>query len=420
MALRGEYWWVRWRPDGLEWARCLSQEAVPREEGRCTGWDELPAPASARLVLCVPGERVRIHTVRIPTRNRRRFRAALPFALEDQLLHGPEAYHFAPLPRSKGQTETAVAVVEQGRMADWLADLSEHDWHPRLLVPEFLAMAPPETGVWRLDASESPMLLRFPRGEGGAALAGAPGEQPPGGLLLALEEAANPPETLRVRVADSKQHQAVSRWQSALEPQGVSLEIREDERSRAAWLAREPLPERGCNLLTGPFATGEDPWQWARRLAPAAAMAGLLLVILAAQWFLEGARIRAEHQRLEQAIEATYREAFPEARNLVDPRYQMEQRLERLRRVREEGDEGRSGLLGRLQGVAPLLMGEGDTRVQSLRLEGQSLTLEVSLPDYEALERLQKRLSRKRTVEVKGAELKEGRVHGRIRIPGEA
>lgn len=419
MALRGEYWWVRWRADGLEWARCLSQEAVPREEGGCTEWDELPAPAGARLVLSVPGERVRVHYVRIPTRNRRRFRAALPFALEDQLLHGPESYHFAPLPRAKGQATTAVAVVERERMAEWLAGPAERDWHPRLLVPEFLAMAPPDPGVWRLDAGESPLLLRFPRGQGGAALAGDLGEQPPGGLLLALEGAENPPSTLRVRVTGPEQHQAVARWQTALDPLGVVLEIREDTHSRAAWLAREPLPERGCNLLTGPFATGEDPWQWARRLAPAAAGAALLLVVGAAQWFLEGARIRAEHQRLEQAIEATYREAFPQAQNLVDPRYQMEQRLKRLRQSGQEQGRGPGGLLGRLQEVAPVVTSAGDIRVQGLRLAGDDLTLKVSLPDYEALERLQERLGRKGGVEVEDAELQEGRVHGRIRIPGE-
>ncbi|MFB6261344.1 MAG: type II secretion system protein GspL, partial [Thiohalorhabdaceae bacterium] len=286
--------------------------------------------------------------------------------------------------------------------------------------PQFLAIAPPEPGVWLLDASEDPMLLRFPQGLGGAALPSRLETHAPGGLLLALEAAETPPETLRIRVTDNEQHQAVAQWHKGLDALGINLEIWEDTLSRTAWLAREPLPQRGCNLLTGSFAAGEDPWQWGRRMVPMAAMATLLLVIGTTQWFLEGARIRAEHQRLEQAIEATYRKAFPDAKNLVDPRYQMEKRLERLKSAREDQDSGAVGLLDRLQNIAPLITNsEGDLRAQSLRLNGERLSLEVSLPDYEALERLQKRLARKGAVTVEDAELKKGRVRGRIRISGD-
>lgn len=416
MAIRGEYWWVRWRPDGLDWAHCVGGESAPRQEGSCDEWDALPAPEGARLVLCVPPESVRVHTVRIPTRNRSRFRAALPFALEDQLLRDPEEYHFVPLPRPKGQADTPVAVVERSRMDAWLEGLTERSWRLRLLVPEFLAVAPPEPGSWLLDAAASPMLLRLPRGGGGAALSGEAAEQPPGGLILALEGAAEPPSTLRVRVRDRSQAETVARWQGQLEPRGVALDVLNDARSRAVWLARQPLPENRCNLLTGPYATGEDPRQWARRLIPAAAMAGVLLLVLAFQWFLEGSRIHNEHRRLEEAITATYREAFPGAKNIVDPRYQMEQRLNRLQA--QQGDTGTAeGLMVQLGKVAPLFSeGSGEKRLQGVQYDGSSLTLEVSLADYEVLERLERRLAEKGEVEVENAELKEGRVHGRIRI----
>lgn len=423
MALRGEYWWVRLLGDGgLEWARCASDASQPREEGRCAGWDELPAPEGARLVICVPPAGVRVHTVTLPTRNRKRFRAALPFALEDQLLHDPEDYHFVPLPRAKDRAGSPVAVVEQARMEGWLEGLAGRGWRPRILVPEFLAVAPPAAGSWLLDAAESPMLLRLPRGGGGAALAGEVEDQPPGGLVLALEGAVAPPETLNVRVADRGQAERVGRWAAPLESRGVTLNVLEDGRSRGPWLARQPLPERGCNLLTGPFASGEDPRQWLKRLAPAGALAAALLLVAGTEWVLEGARIRNEHQRLEQAIAATYREAFPEARNLVDPRYQMEQRLQRLREGREGEGETDGGLLVRLQSVAPMLAGGGDgeTRVSGLTYDGDRLTLDISVPDYEALERLKERLADQGEVAVENAELKDGRVHGRIRIQGQA
>ncbi|HKJ88148.1 MAG TPA: type II secretion system protein GspL, partial [Gammaproteobacteria bacterium] len=263
MALRGEYWWVRPGREGLDWARCMSGESAPRQEGQCQDWSDLPAPPGARLMLCVPGERVRVHTVRLPGGNRRRFRAALPFALEDQLLHDPEEYHFVPLPRPKAQPETPVAVVERRFMDQWLEGLEDHGWRPRVMVPEFLAVAPPEPGRWFLDMAESPFLLRLPRGGGGAALSGERGRQPPGALMLALEQAKISPAILRVRVADREQREALSGWQPWLEAQGLDLEVQEDGRGRSAWLARQPQPESGCNLLTGSYASREDPRVWA-------------------------------------------------------------------------------------------------------------------------------------------------------------
>lgn len=419
MAIRGEFWWVRWRPDGLDWAQRISDEASPRREGSCSDWDGLPAPEGARLVVCVPPEAVRVHTVSLPTRSRTRFRAALPYALEDHLLHDPGDYHFVPLPKPRGQTETAVAVVEHDRMAAWLAGTDNGRWRLRSLIPDYLAVNPPEPGVWLLDASESPMLLRLPRGGGGAGLAEGPGTSPPGGLLLALEGAQAPPQKLRVRVADADQRGLVGSWQEALAARGIELEVQEDARPRFAWLARQAPPEAGCSLLTGPYARGEDPRQWVRRLAPAAAMLGILLFVGAFQWWLEGARIRAEHRDLRQAINATYRQAFPDAKNLVDPRYQMEQRLERLR---QEGgkQKARSGLLPRLARIAPMLTGEGsEPRLQGLSYDGETLTLNLSVADYQALERLERSLTKTGTVSVDTAELRKGRVHSRLRLQGE-
>ncbi|MFA9462055.1 type II secretion system protein GspL [Thiohalorhabdus methylotrophus] len=417
MALRGEYWWVRPHGGGLDWARCMSGEEAPRQEGGCREWSELPAPSGARLMLCVPGERVRVHTVRLPAGSRRRFRAALPFALEDQLLRDPEEYHFVPLPSPKSQPETPVAVVERRFMDQWLEGLEEHGWRPRVMVPEFLAVPAPEPGRWFLDLAESPFLLRIPRGGGGAALSGELGTQPPGALMLALEQSKIAPAILRVRVAHREQREVLSAWQPWLDAQGLDLEVQEDGRKRSAWLARQPQPESGCNLLTGPYASREDPWVWARRLAPAAGLALGLLAVAGAQWTLEGRRIRAEHQRLESAIESTYRKAFPGAKNLVDPRYQMEQRLKRLQRNREEPSEQEGSLLDRMAGFAEVVSGgSGQLRLKALVYTQGNLELEVSVADYEALERLQRQLSAKGAVEVEKAELKEGRVQARLRL----
>ncbi len=419
MSLRGEFWWVYLGTESPYWARRVAGEELPREEGICSGPEELPIPEGARVVLCVPGQWVRIHPVDLPARSRRKFLAAMPFALEDQLLRDPAEYHFLPLPPAPDRPETPVAVVEHARIQAWLEPFQERDWRVRLLLPDYLAIPAPREGKWLLDVSATPFLLRRSHGWGGAAVPGEVGTHPPGGLLLALEEAEARPQDLQIRISGPEEREQVSAWTQWLEPYGVGIELLEDGRSRGAWLARQPLPGGRYNLLTGPYASREDPWVLARRLAPAGGLAAALALALGAQWLLEGSRLRAEHARLEQAIVETYREAFPQATNIVDARYQMEQRLKDLRQKSAE-EPRKTGLLPLLQKVAPdLSQSLPDTRLMSLGFERGALTMEVTVADYEELERVKTILDQQGKVQVQNAELKDGKVRGRLRLTEE-
>jgi type II secretory pathway component PulL len=90
----------------------------------------------------------------------------------------------------------------------------------------------------------------------------------------------------------------------------------------------------------------------------------------------------------------------------------MEQELIRLRQGR--GNSGAAtDFLAQLEELAPHLS-SGDYRLESLDYNGASINLEVSVPDYETLDRLQQRLSINSAVNLENAELREGRVYGRF------
>lgn len=416
--IRGDYWWIRPGPDGIDWAHRLAGDHVPLDSGTCAGYRDLPAPPGAVFLVCVPGERVRVHTVEVPVRNRRRFLAVIPFALEDILLKDTEAYHFVALEKKRDRPEVAVAVVEHEYISNLLNELEGYGWRVRILVPEYLAIAPPETGTWLIDATEDPLLLRKPGGEGGATLGAAGDPRPPGSLLLALEEASEPPVKIQVRAA-GEQSRRMAGWETWLQARGIGLEILEARGNRSAWLAGQPLPDPALNLLTGPYAAVEDTRLWVRRVLPAAGLAALLLIILAADWMLESMRIQSTHAGLRQSMESTYREVFPNAGNLVDPRFQMEQHLQSIRDSSRNGGGG-VNLLPSLEQLAGIVSGRDDYILRSLSYNGNDILLEVSVPDYESLERLEDQLGGIGGVDIENAELKEGRVFSRIRLGGRA
>ena len=420
MTIYGDYWWVQWRPGGLYWAQRAAGDDNPSREGECPDWESLPAPPGARLALSVPGDGVRIHTVSVPTRPRRRFLAALPFALEDQLFLPQETYHFVPLPQAADRSSTPVAVVERDRMTRWVKEVEQRGWRLEMLIPEYLSIPEPEPGAWLLDGTATPLLLRFPETAGGAALNSGIESQPPGALLLALEQAPQLPRRLEVRVRDQEQRERVGNWQSRLGDFDIELEQFEADLSRPAWLARQPLPARSCNLLTGSYKPGKERLLQARRFIPATGLAAALIVVLAAQWLLENARIRAEHERLTQAIEATYREAFPDAGNLVEPRHQMEQRLIAMGRPPGDRDQAQTDVLAWLERLAPFTGAGTDLRLRAFSFDDRRIVLELSLPDFEALEDLQQQLAESMRVNVENVELRDGRVHSRIHLERQA
>ena len=69
-----------------------------------------------------------------------------------------------------------------------------------------------------------------------------------------------------------------------------------------------------------------------------------------------------------------------------------------------------------LEQLAPFLDDGTDLRLRAFSFNGDDLVLELSLPDFETLENLQKQLSGSMLVNVENVELRDGRVHSRIRL----
>ena len=418
MNIRGEYWWLRLHAQGIDWAQCHADEPVPRQEGTCADIRSLPAPSGARLVVYVPGDRARMHRVSLPHRNRRKFLDALPYALEDQLLHDPASYHLLPLHTDKHALDVPVIVIEHEYLSSLLEQCSQSGWQPVMLVPDYMGIAPPATGTWFIEASTTPLLLRMP-GQQGAVLHGEPGPLTIGTLLLALEQSAVAPHILRVRVATPQQYKMISAWSEVLAGRNIQLDLYLDEHTRSGWLARQPLPDHGLNMLTGIHTGTDRQGVFPRCFLPAAALAAALLIIATAHWLINGMQLQTQYDQLQQSIEATYLQAFPGARNLVAPRFQMEQQIKDMQ-TRGDRDSADMDFLVRLEKLAGLLAAQADCQLQRLGFDGSNITLEISVADYESLDRLQVDLARLAKVQIENAELKNGRVYSRILLGGRA
>jgi general secretion pathway protein L len=168
----------------------------------------------------------------------------------------------------------------------------------------------------------------------GVAATFDPGEGVPLALRIALDEAAargERPAVLRVHAEGEAPLPDLARWSGEC---GIRCEADDtwDRLVRAA--PRAPL-----NLLQGDLA----PRSAASWKLPRAAVV-LIAVVAALQLgftAIETFRLQRERGALEARREAVFREAFPEARVVVDPELQMARNLAELQRTRglPGGDE---------------------------------------------------------------------------------
>ena len=286
---------------------------------------DIPRAEESEAVL--PASRVLFARLKLPRVNAATIRELLPFAVEDRLLADPAHIH-AVAGTTDARGETLVAVIDR----DWLRGMLEvlrqagirprrgwcesallaggrHDWH--LVLGPARGMVVDDQGVG----------VSFDRAAGGAF---------PLALRIALDEASSRgdrPASIRVHTERSEPLPDLARWSADT---GVQFA------AGTQWekLARDEPAAHSIDLLTDEFAARRRGIALAR-IPRAAVVLALAIVLLQLAFVAADAwRLDRERARLEARRESVFRDAFPEAKVVVDPELQMARNLAELQRSR--------------------------------------------------------------------------------------
>ena len=277
----------------------------------------LPRLPRAELVVAAPD--VLLLEATVPRLSGARQRAALP-ALAEPLLIGDVGQSFIVSGRPNAAGRSTLAVLDRALFRRALELFGRLGIEPASATPEPLALVP-EGGRWRLRLGAAYASLRM--GDRlGIACSIPVDSSPPAELRLALEQAgAARPEAIEVEGecdADG--------WSAAL---GVPVIAAPPAGAQAAPVVLE--------LLQYEFAPGIADWRvWRVPAALAAALALVWIVGLNVDaWF----KLREERQ-LRAAMNAAFREAFPQVPVVLDPVAQMRRAVSDLRAGAGSGDSG--------------------------------------------------------------------------------
>lgn len=281
---------------------------------------DIPRAAVAEAVL--PAQRVLFARLKLPRVNAATIRELLPYAVEDRLLADPAQIHaVAGVTNARG--ETVVEVVDR----DWLLAMLDALGRSRLAVRSAWCeseLAERTAGEWHVVWGGARGMLVD---DEGVAATFDPSDALPLALRIALDEAAargERPRALRVHAESGAAFPDLVRWSAEAGVPCIAADPWERQRPRR--------PRAPVELLQGELAPrGALALRLPRR---AAILAAIILGVQLAFTALDAWQLEREHRALEARREALFREAFPEARVVVDPELQMARNLGELRRTR--------------------------------------------------------------------------------------
>lgn len=337
------------------------------------------------IIVLVPAFSVLTTSVDLPIKSAARLRAALPFALEEQLADDVENLHFASGKRGDDGL-LPVAVVARSQMREWLDLLAEAGIRPDRLIPENhgLARIP---GTMSMLVAEDQVMFN----DGAASEFAMQGVSPSDAIAVAGvldNEEARTSGHLLVYCEPSDETRFEQDW-NVLRHELDSVDINLLPDGILPRLAVTVGASRGINLLQGEFSAKVDympllrPWRTA-----AALLVGLLLLGFAGK-LVDYSRLSSEQEALREQFTQTYREIRPrDNREITDPG----RIIEELRR--DTGTTVSSGVfLPSLQQLSEALQANDGAKIEAISYRAGIIDVRLTAPDVATLDSIQKLVS---------------------------
>ena len=323
----------------------------------------------------VPNQHITLREIEIPTRSDAQARAAAPFVIEDEIAEDPAYVHVAVGPEMRPGTRL-VAVVAHEQMAKWGDALINQEAGNAILLPESCAHKLVEGEAMLIDHEDSILLI----------LHGGVGFAVEIDLFVLVIERLIVESSIKSLTIYSHRFEilipATLRGLLNINVQ-PSLSDVQYEKMLAAGLSTKTL-----NLRQGRYAPAMSPlsvlkdWKVPGALIGALALSYLLWVLLQAVQLSSGAEaLRAE-------TETIFRQALPDVVRMVNPRAQIQARLN------ESGGAGDQFLI-LSSGLFTALENTPGSRLNALQFNaGQGrLTATVVLPSYAEMESVRRHLN---------------------------
>lgn len=350
----------------VEW---ISTDNAGAQKLHRTDVSELPPEATITLI--INGDAIHCLEVTTPARNIKQIQLAVPYQLEDELASDIDTLHFAYSGLSSGKIDTLI--VENALMHGWLETLPEPD-NVTVMVPDYLALSAKEN-CWAVLIESDRLVAR------NGTHCGFSTEHELGLLILQQWYEEKKPDSITLwRTKDAPELSLP--FESEIETQVVQhpLQLFQHDLSSGT----------SINLRQGSFKSKNKTGAshsgiWVR-------VAALFLIFILISFGLKITEYLILDQQLtetNQAIEDTFKQAFPEVKRIINPRVQMEQRLKSLR----SGGTSDPAFLKLLAAFSSEYRPQEKIKLQDIQFRNNYLMIDLDAESLQTLETLKQRIT---------------------------
>ena len=367
------------------------------------------------IIVLVPASETSTLTCDLPARGAR-LRAALPFALEEQVADEIENLHFAAGARRPGGN-LPVVVVAHDTMGRWLGRLREAGIKPARMIPEDHGLAFVPNTLSLLVADDQVIF------NDGADLEFVMQGVTPVDVLVAAgilddegrTEGAQEGSTHLLVYCEPTDEQRFTEDWNRLRQHLDSVDINLLPDGVLPRLAVTAASGNGVNLLQGPYGESTDvgalfrPWRYAAMLLVAVGVLGI--TGKAIDYF----RLTSEEAMLKEQFTAEYRKVRPDdTREVMDPLGTVTS----IRRSFGRPGSAPAVFLPSLQQLAMAVQENKDAEILAISYRAGVIDVRLTAPDVATLDRIQKSVSQSSrfTASIQSTDRVGEQVNSRIQI----
>ena len=361
--------------------------------------------AQHKVTVLLDSFSVHLNWVQLPTSNRQKMLRAIPYALEEQLAEDVDYFHFV-IGKNDPHYGTPVAGIRKDTIEAVLNAFELAGISVDAMIPDAVCL-PVAPQQWSVLLHGSKALVQFE-----AFIASVIDTSNLALLLQAsLDKAETKPEKIVFFHLDGEQPDpALEQITGGIETMHVAynthpLTVFCGEFGRA----------RPLSLLQGGYKPKrKSTGQWHRwRLAGSLAAVWLILYLGINLYELN--KLKAKNNEIRIQIADIYKSSFPESRRIINPRVQMEQKLNELR-----GGGGPQGsqFLALLTESAGVLSSQKNIEVQSIDFRNNRMDIGLTGTNLQSVETLNNELKNNTELEteITSATAEKSSVRGSIRL----
>lgn len=394
------------RDHSVSWVAQDGEPEAPAVVKQGTLEEAATGVAGAKVILFVPANDVLLAAVALPPTQRRRLLGAVPFALEEQLADDVENLHFA-LGKKDEAGQWNSAVVDLALMNYWLARLAAAGIQADAMVPDVFGL-PWREGEWSVLLEDDVATLRTDDQAGLCFDA-----QNLDDMLRAMLDSLGELKPSRLNVLDCRHHATAPYILDV----PVEVDVMAAHEPPITYFAKVYDDGTGIDLLQGQFSRREQLGKYWRPWRAAASLLVAVLLIQMASAGFERWQLSNEVARLQEDVKNVYLATFEGAKNVPNPRAQMEQKLKELR----GGSAGGGALFDLLAKAGPQFKAMPGIEIERVNYRAGQITVSITLQDLQKLDQLKQRLvDQALTVDIQSATSRDGKVEARLEIGGKA